>query len=90
MIDTGSVISIYVLSYRCLKAEEEVIQWEVDSMLEMGVIRYSKSFWSASLILVIKKTDDWRFCMDFRVLNRVIKREFYFMLLVDEMFNSVG
>lgn len=59
-------------------------------MLEMGVIRHSKSPWSASPILVIKKTDDWRLCMDFRALNRVTKRESYPMSLVDEMLNSAG
>lgn len=39
---------------------------------------------------MIKKTGDWRLCIDYRALNRVTKNEAYRMPLVDDMLNSVG
>lgn len=90
MIDTGNAPPIYTPPYRCSKAEEEVIQREVDDMLQQGVIRPSKSAWGSSPVLVVKKTGDWRLCIDYRPLNRVTKKEAYPMPLVDNMLNSVG
>lgn len=59
-------------------------------MLEQGVIQPTKSAWGSSLVLVVKKTGDWRLCIDYRAVNRVTKKEAYPMPLIDDMLNSVG
>jgi hypothetical protein len=50
-------------------------------MLDKGVIRESKSPWSAPAILVKKKSPDgkpkFRFCVDFRALKSVTKVDTY-------------
>jgi len=52
--------------------------------LNKSFISFSSTSY-ASLILFIKKKDDsLRFCVDYRKLNALIKRDRYFLLLIDE------
>ena len=57
-------------------------------MLDTGVIRESRSPWSAPAILVPKKSLDgkqkFRFCVDFRALNSVTKFDSYPLPVIDE------
>jgi hypothetical protein len=57
-------------------------------MLQVGVIRDSKSPWSAPAILVPKRTLDgkpkYRFCVDFQSLNSLTKSDSYLLPRFDE------
>jgi hypothetical protein len=61
---------------------------QVTEMLDKGVIRESKSPWSAPAILVKKKSPDgkpkFRFCVDFRALNSVTNVDAYPLPKIDE------
>lgn len=51
-----------------LKAE---VKSQIDKMLDHGLIRMSTGAWSSPIVLVKKKDGTWRFCVDYRKLNKV-------------------
>lgn len=53
------------------------IDAELDKMLEMDVIERSTSAWSSPILLVKKKDNSFRFCVDFRKLNSVTEKDAY-------------
>ena len=56
--------------YSLLYAMREELQNEVDSMLEMGVVRPSASPYASPIVMVKKKDGPNRVCVDFRKLNQ--------------------
>lgn len=53
------------------------IDEKLHKMLDLGVVEKSTTSWSAPIILVPKKEGAYRFCVDFRKLNRVTKKDAY-------------
>lgn len=73
-IHTGQASPIRQKPYRVSPSERKIIGEQVKEMLRKGVIQESCSPWAAPVILVKKKDNSWRFCVDYRRLNAVTKR----------------
>ena len=52
-------------------------QREVKNMYEQGIIERSASEWCRAPVIVRKGDDDYRFCIDFRDLNKFTRRDTY-------------
>ena len=65
--------SIRCITYPLLYAMRKELSNEVDSMLEMGVVRPSTSPYASNIVMVKKKDDSNRVCVDFRKLNKLTK-----------------
>ncbi|KZS01669.1 Histone-lysine N-methyltransferase NSD2-like protein, partial [Daphnia magna] len=66
-INTGDASPIRCNPYRVSAFERRIIADKVEEMLEEGIIKESHSPWSSPVVLIKKaKTDDYRFCVDFR------------------------
>ena len=50
---------------------------EVDKMLEQGVIEVSESDWSSPIVMVRKPNGEYRFCLDYREVNKVTRKDAY-------------
>ena len=61
--------------------------WE---MAEAGVIERSNSPWAAPALLVKKKDDTWRFCVDYRHLNDVTRKDSYSLPHIDDALDKVA
>ncbi|UYV73374.1 K02A2.6-like [Cordylochernes scorpioides] len=75
--------------YRVSPTECQAIQTEVDKMLDAGIIHHSESPWSSPVILVKKKDGNWRFCVDYRRLNKVTKKDVYPLPRIDDTLDSL-
>ena len=76
-IDTGNAAPIKQRAYRTSKAEEQHIKKELDEMMENGIIRESSSPWSSPVVLVTKKDNSLRFCIDYRKVNNITTKDSY-------------
>ncbi|UYV63754.1 hypothetical protein LAZ67_2005513 [Cordylochernes scorpioides] len=75
-------------SFESLK--KALMQKEVDTMLERKVIQPSESPWSAPVVLVKKKDGTWRFCVDFRRLNHITKKDVYPLPRIDDVLDHLS
>ena len=57
----------------------------VNEMLKNDIIEESFSPWSSPIVLVKKKEGGFRFCVDFRRLNRVTKPDSYPLPRIDNV-----
>jgi len=63
---------------------------EVKRQLEADVIEPTSSEWGFPVMLVPKKDGTLRFCIDYRLLNVVTKKDSYPLPLMDECIDSLG
>lgn len=84
-IDTGDSRPIRQHPYRHSPFERQVIQEQVEGMLREGVIRESHSPWSSPVVLVKKPNGGWRFCVDFRRLNAVSRKDVHPLPRIDDI-----
>lgn len=89
-IDTGGSKPIKIPPRRLPFAQREIVENEISKMLENDVIEPSESPWSAPLLLVAKKDGSWRFCVDYRQLNSVTKKDAYPLPRIDESLDSLA
>ena len=78
------------MPYRRLPLDKyPIARQEIEKMYKNGVIRPSTSSWSAPVVLVKKKTNDWRFCVDYRALNLVTVVHSYPIPVVSQMLDML-
>lgn len=65
------------------------IEAEVKQMLCDGVIRPSSSAYSSEVVMVKKKTGEWRMCVDYRKLNEYTVSDSYPLPSIPELLRSV-
>ena len=62
----------------------------MNNMLERGIVQESVSAWSSPDVLVKKKDGSMRFCVDYRKLNRVTKKDSFPLPLIADTLDSLS
>jgi len=75
--------------YRLPKAQVEIVEEHVKSMLDMGVIQPSSSPYASPIVLVKKNDGTIRFCVDYRKLNMITVKDRFPMPLIEERIDSI-
>ncbi|KAE9272147.1 hypothetical protein PR003_g30294, partial [Phytophthora rubi] len=89
-IDTGDAAPIMQKRRRHAQMEDAVIENNVDKMLTAGVIEEGNGAWGFPAVLVKKKDGEVRFCIDYRALNKITKKDVYPLPRIDETLEALG
>ena len=77
-------------AYRIPYTQEEEVQKKVKEMADNEIIRRSASPWTSPVVMVKKKDGSIRFCVDYRKLNEVTRKDTYPLPRIDEMLDKLG
>jgi hypothetical protein len=88
LIDGANPVS--VRPYHFAPALKDEIEKQVAEMLKNGLIQKSNSPFSSSVLLVKKKDNTWRFCVDYRQLNAITVKAKYHVPIIDEFLDELS
>ena len=98
-INTEDTLPIEQRPYRHSRAEDSIIELELQKWLLQGIIEPSCSPWSSPVVLVPKKAIDptdpaepkrHRLCIDFRKLNAVTKTDSFPLPIMQDALDGLG
>ena len=70
--------------------QKTIIEDMVRDMLMLGVIRNSSSPYASLVVLVKKKDNTWRMCIDYRSLNNITVKDKFSVPLIEELLEELG
>ena len=88
-IDTGIYPPILQHPRRIPQSRRQEVWRLIDDMLKKDIIQHSSSPWSSPIVLVKKKDGSARFCVDYRKLNAVTKKDAYSLPRVDDTVDTL-
>ena len=83
-------VPIRTKQYRLAKTEEEEVKKEINNMLNANIIRKSNSNLASPIVVVNKKDETKRICVDFRKINEVTETDPFPLPLIDEIVQKLA
>ncbi|PFX22079.1 Transposon Ty3-I Gag-Pol polyprotein [Stylophora pistillata] len=90
VIDTSDVTPIKQMPYRTSPECKKEIDRQVNDMLERGIVQESVSAWSSPVVLVKKKDGSMRFCVDYRKLKKITRKDCFSLPLIADTLDSLS
>ena len=89
-ITTGEAAPIRQPPRRLPLSQREEAKTQVEKLLKHGIIEESSSPWASPIVLVQKKDGSFRFCVDYRKLNSVTKKDSYPLPRIDNSLETLA
>ena len=89
-INTGDARPIKQAPYRVSQSQRAKIDEHISNMLKQNIIQVSSSPWSSPVVLVKKKDGSTRFCVDYRKLNAVTRKDSYPLPRIDDALDALS
>nr|GEZ63275.1 reverse transcriptase [Tanacetum cinerariifolium] len=77
--------TVNIRPYRHHVTQKDAIKSMVQELLDAGVIRYCQSHFFSPIVMVKKKDDSWRMCVDYRQLNKHTIKDKFPIPLIEEL-----
>ncbi|MCO5561695.1 hypothetical protein L7F22_015318 [Adiantum nelumboides] len=75
--------------YRVSQAQQEEIMRQVNELVEKGMVRPSSSPFCSPVLLVHKKDDTYRMCVDYRALNKITIKNRFPVPRIEDLFDKL-
>lgn len=76
--------------YRLPYSERLIVRDLVNELLENKIVQESNSSYASPIVLVKKKTNDYRLCVDYRALNKKTIKDSYPMPVIDDQLDRLS
>jgi hypothetical protein len=80
---------VHIGPYRYAPHLKDEIEAQVQDMLDNGLIQHSSNPYSSPVLLVKKKGETYRFCVDFRRLNAITRKGQFPVPIIDEFLDEL-
>ena len=90
VINTGEAAPIRQSVHRMPQLQRQEAKKLLDDMLDRSVIQPSSSPWASPVVLVPKKDGSFRFCIDYRKVNAVTRKDAYPLPRVDDTLDTLA
>ena len=77
-------------AYRMPLSKRQLVEDMITDMLHDDIIRPSSSAYASPILLIPKKDNEYRFCVDYRKLNAVTEADVFPLPLIQDIFDLVG
>ncbi|CAF4604135.1 unnamed protein product, partial [Didymodactylos carnosus] len=88
-IDTGNNRPVRNYYGRKTDKQNKIVTEEVKELLNNDKIEPSNSPWASPVVLVSKKDGSARFCVDYRKLNEITKKDSYPLPRIEDIFDQL-
>ena len=76
--------------YRLAHHSQEELREEIRTLIDQEIFTPSKSPWAGPIVLVKKKDDTQRMCVDYRKLNKVAINDQYPLPNIEDLIANIG
>ena len=76
-------------AYRISQVQLLALKEKLKKLIDKGFIAPSHSSWSSPIVLVQKKNGRWRLCINYRLLNKITKKDAYAIPIIQEIFDGL-